>query len=87
MIINLFLNVIVLFIGAIFSWLPPITALPSIANFDLDTALTNGMGMVHTFFNSFWAIGYMFEGFLVLMAYFGVKMAIKFVLGHRTPGQ
>jgi hypothetical protein len=87
MITNLFINFVVLMLGAVFSWLPPVDKLPSIHGYDLDTALVNGMGMLHTFFVAFWPIGYMFDGFMALMVYFALKMAIVFVLGHRAPGQ
>ena len=86
MITNLFINFVVLILGAIFSWLPLVDKLPSIQGFDLDTALINGMGMLHTFFTSFWMVGYLFDGFMALMVYYALKMAIRFVIGHRTPG-
>ena len=87
MITNIFINFIVLILGSIFSWLPQVTALPSIAGFDLDTALATGIGQMNTFFVSFWPLKYMFDGFLVLMTYYGLKMAIRFVLGHRSPAK
>lgn len=86
MITNLALNIIVLFLGAIFSWLPTITNLPNILGFDIDAALVTGMGQFNQFANTFWPLKLMFQGFLVIMIYFGIKMALRFLLGHRAPG-
>lgn len=86
MIINLLIGLIVLIIGAIFSWLPIVTTLPAIGVFDIDNALVHGVGQLHTFITTFWPIDYMFKGFLFLMGYYIIKMTVNFFLGHRTPG-
>ena len=86
MIVNLFLNLIVLFIGAIFSWLPQVTTLPMIAGYDIDTALVSGMGQFHAFTQTFWPIQDMFYAFLFLMVYYITITGIRFFLGHRAPG-
>lgn len=86
MIINLLLNVIVLFLGAIFSWLPQVTLLPNVAGADIDTALMTGVGQLNTFMNAFWPIYIMFQGFIFLMGYYAVKVVVRFFIGHRTPG-
>lgn len=85
MIIVLFLNLLVMIVGTIFSWLPEITTLPTMFGYDIDTALVTGMGYVQTFFNTFWVLEIMFQGFLILMLYFLTKMVIRFFIGHRTP--
>lgn len=85
MIVMLILNVLVLILGAVFSWLPQVTTLPSIVGFDIDTALVTGVGQMHAFFVSFWPVYIMFQGFLVLMGYYALKLAIRFFLGHRAP--
>lgn len=86
MIIAFLFNLIVLIIGAIFSILPQVTTLPTIAGFDIDAALVSGMGEVNAFFNAFWFAKYMFGGFLVLMSYYSLKLIIRFIVGHRAPG-
>jgi hypothetical protein len=85
MLVTLILNVIVLFIGALFSWLPAIEKIPDIAGYDIDTELVTGSGQLHLIFGSFWVLGVMFQGFLYLMGYYIVKNALRFFLGSRTP--
>ncbi len=85
MLVNLVLNVFVLILGAIFSWLPQVTTLPFIVDFDIDTALVNGVGQLHTFLSAFWPLGIMFQGFLFLLGYYAIKMVLKFFLGSRAP--
>ncbi len=87
MIINILINVIVLIIGAIFSWLPIVSTLPTIAGYDIDGALVSGMGYFNTFTTTFWPVAYMFQAFLFLMAYYLLKIGIIFFLGHRAPGK
>lgn len=85
MITNLLLNVVVLFIGAIFSWLPQVTTLPTIMGVDVDGALVTGVGQLYQFTDTFWPLGYMFNGFIFLMGYYIIKLGIRFLLGHRGP--
>ncbi len=87
MIANIFLNIVVLIIGAIFSWLPVVTSLPTINGFDIDSALVTGIGQLNTFLNTFWPIKYMIVGALTIFSYYILKMGLKFILGHRAPGQ
>lgn len=84
MIINLLLNVIVLFLGGIFSWLPQVLTLPTIAGFDIDAYMQQGIGFLNTIMVAFWPLYIMFQGFLVLMGYFMVKMILKFFFGSRV---
>lgn len=86
MIIILFINLISLILGGIFSWLPIVTALPTVFGYDIDGGLSLGMGYTQTFMTTFWPLEVMFQGFLLLMGYYGVKMIVKFFLGHRAPG-
>lgn len=86
MIIAFLFNLIVLIISAVFSILPQVTTLPTIAGFDIDAALVTGMGEVNAFFTAFWFAKYMFLGFLVLMSYYSLKLIIRFIVGHRAPG-
>jgi hypothetical protein len=86
MIVNLFLNVFVLILGALFSWLPTINTLPVIVGYDIDSALVTGVGQMRAFFTAFWPLSIMFSGFLVIMGYYGIKLVLSFFLGSRTPG-
>lgn len=86
MIIAFLFNLIVLIIGAVFSILPQITTLPTIGGFDIDSALVSGMGELNAFMATFWFLKDLFIGFLVLMAYFSLKLIIRFLVGHRAPG-
>ena len=85
MIINLFLNLIVLFLGAVFSWLPQVTTLPSVGGFDIDSALVTGIGQFNAFATTFWPLYIMFQGFLAIMGYYIIKIGIKFFFGSRSP--
>lgn len=85
MIVNLILNVFILILGALFSWLPQVTTLPFIVDYDIDTALNTGVGQLYTFLNAFWPIYIMFQGFLFILGYFAIKMVLKFFLGSRSP--
>jgi len=85
MILNLIFSCIILIIGAIFSWLPVVTTLPTIGGFDIDSAFVTGMSQLHTVMVTFWFLQDMFFGFLFIMLYFSVKLGLRFFLGHRVP--
>lgn len=85
MLINLLLNFMVMTVGAIFSWLPTVETLPTIGGYDVDAALVTGMGQVMTFFNTFWPLKIMFQGFLFLLGYYAIKIGIRFFFGARSP--
>jgi hypothetical protein len=85
MIIILILNVIVLIVGVIFSWLPLVDTLPTIFGYDIDNALVVGMGYTNVFFETFWPLAILFQGFLILMFYYMIKMTLRPFLGHRAP--
>lgn len=86
MITNLMINLVVLIVGAIFSFLPAVTVLPTIGGFDLDQALVTGASQLNAFFVTFWPLKTMFTGFLFLLGYYAIKIGIRFLIGHRTPG-
>lgn len=85
MIITFLLNLVVAVLNIIFSWLPTITTLPTVNGYDIDTALLNGMGQLNLVMQTFWPLQTMFNGFLVLMGYYGIKMTLRLFLGHRAP--
>lgn len=85
MLIMLLWNVVILGLGAIFSWLPIVTVLPHIVGYDIDAALVNGMGYVNNVFTAIWPLAIVFQGMMYLMLYYTIKMVLKFLLGHRAP--
>jgi hypothetical protein len=70
---------------AAFSWLPKVDALPHILGVDIDAQLSSGVGMLYAFSSAVWPIADVFEGLLVLLGYYGIKMIMRFFLGHRAP--
>ena len=85
MLTMLIINVIVLFLGALFIWSPLITTLPIILGFDIDAALVTGVGQFKTLAQTFWPWEYVFYGLLVILGYFAIKQVLKFFLGSRAP--
>lgn len=85
MIINFLLNIVVLVLSIIFGWLPLIEKLPSIVGYDIDTALSNGMGQLAFVISNVWPLQVFFQGFLFLMGYFVLKMVVKVFFGSRAP--
>lgn len=73
-------------VGAIFNQLPTVSTLPTIAGFDVDTTLSIGMGTFNTYTTAFWPLADLFAGFLVISAYYGIKMLARLLMGHRAPG-
>ena len=65
--------------------LPTIETLPTILGVDIDTQLSQGVGMFYTFADAIFPIYDVFLGLLVLMGYYAVKMGLRFFLGHRAP--
>lgn len=86
MITNLVINIFVLVVGALFSFFPQVTVLPTIGGFDIDAALVTAMGQLNTLMATFWPLYILMQGALFLLIYFAVKIGIKFLIGHRTPG-
>lgn len=86
MLITLTLKAIVGLLGVLLSWLPDVTTLPNILDYDIDATLVSGMGMFNSFASAFWPVQIVFSGFLFLTIYFSIKMILKFFLGHRAPG-
>ena len=84
--IILLIGLFTLILGAIFSWLPQISTLPTIGGFDIDGALITGVGQLNTFMTTFWPIQYLLYGFMALMTYYGFMMLVRFFIGHRAPG-
>lgn len=75
----------VTFFSTLLDFLPKVTTLPSMFGFDIDTALTTGMASFYSFIQYIWPIKIVFQGFLVLLAYHGIKLIAKAILGSRAP--
>lgn len=63
-----------------------VSSLPTIGGYDLDSALSNGMGYFNTYANAVWPIRDVMIAFTVLLGYYLIKALLKFFLGHRAPG-
>ena len=87
MIFTAILNLLVNIVNVIMALFPDASKLPTIAGYDIDTALQNASGQFHYFMTVVWPIGVLFQGFLVLMAYYLLKMIVRLFLGSRIPGQ
>ena len=81
MIITFFLNLLVSILNIIFGWLPTVTTLPTVGGYDIDGAMVSGMGQLNLFMTTFWALQIMFNGFLVILGYYGIKLILKLFLG------
>lgn len=86
MITSTIIGVFLAIVGSVFQWLPQVLTLPSIAGYDIDSALVSGAAAFYTFSTAVWPISYVMAGFLVLISYYSIKMILKFFLGHRAPG-
>lgn len=86
MITTLVIGLITAFFTEIFSKFSVVTALPTIAGYDIDGALQSAAGQIHQFVRDVWIIRDVLVASLVLFAYYGIKMILKMVLGHRAPG-
>ena len=70
-----------------FSFLPTVTALPTVNGTNLDTMLVDMVGYFNNFIQSFWMIGDVWYGALFLLSYYVLKMVLKLLLGARAPAQ
>lgn len=79
------LNVVVIALGGIFTWLPAVDTLPNIVGYNVDSALLQAMGYSNRIFEAFYPLAIMFQASLVLFGYYIIKMGLRFLLGHRAP--
>lgn len=86
MITTIILDLVTFVIKFVSELWPVVETLPVINGFDIDGTLVLGLAQVNQFFETFWPLAIMFGGFLFLMGYYIIKMTVKFVFGHRTPG-
>lgn len=86
MITTLVVGILVSFFSEVFSMFPVVTKLPTIAGYDIDSAFTAAGGQIHQFLTDVWIVNDVLLGALFLFAYYGIKMILKLLLGHRAPG-
>lgn len=85
MLVIFVLNVIVLALGGIFVWLPEVKTLPEIVGYNVDGALVTGMGYFNRFAEVMWPLQIVMQGALFILAYYIIKIGLRFLLGHRAP--
>jgi len=73
MIITLLLNLVILLIGGLFSFLPQVTALPTIAGASMDTAVTTVYGLIHGMLT---AMPFLQIVWYCLLWYYGIKITL-----------
>lgn len=81
MIITLLINLIVLLVGVLFSWLPQISELP----FGIDSVLVSMVSYYHGATATLPYLGTLFTAFLYVLLFEGVMLILKLFLGSRTP--
>lgn len=72
-------------LNEVFSWLDKVQTLPTILGVDIDSNLTNGVGMIYAMSSTFWFIGDVMKALLVVLGYYAIKIALRVVLGSRAP--
>jgi hypothetical protein len=86
MIITWLLTTLLSILSAIFSFLPLVTTIPFIGGYDIDTALTNGVGQAYDFANAVWVIKDVLIGASFIWAYYALKILARLILGSRSVG-
>jgi len=81
MIITLFLNVVVAFLGGILSFFPAVTELP----FGIDGYLTTAVGYFQRIEMIFPPLGILMTMFLIYIGFRITLLALKLFLGNRAP--
>ena len=85
MLISSLLSVIANVLTVILSFLPAVTTLPNIAGYDIDTALTTGVGQAYQFANVVWPIWDVLLGALFLWTFHLLMLFVRLLIGHRSP--
>jgi TRAP-type mannitol/chloroaromatic compound transport system permease small subunit len=85
MLISKLLELILNIFMALFFFLPSVSKLPSIAGYDIDTALVTGVGQAYNFAGVVWPIWDVLLGALFLWTFHGLMLFVKLLLGHRAP--
>ena len=83
MIVQYLLQIAVVMINFVFSWLPSVDKLPTILGIDTDYQLEYYIGMIYRLSDSFWLIGDIIVVFIILIGYFVKKRTLRFFFGAR----
>jgi len=73
MIISLFLTLISYMLNVVFSWLPKVTTLPTIAGVNIDTAFTTFSGIMHGVIDALPPMEIVLQ---CLLWYYGIKISL-----------
>jgi len=73
MIISMFLNLIAILIGGLFSFLPQVTELPTIGGVSMDTAVLTVYGLIHGMLEAMPFLGIVWS---CLLWYYGIKFTL-----------
>ena len=85
MLISNILGVLANIVAVLCSFLPSVTVLPTIAGYDIDTALVTGVGQAYQFASVVWPIWDVLLGALFLWGFHSLMLLVKLLLGHRAP--
>lgn len=87
--IDMIFYYIILFISnllnAVFSFLPTVSALPTILGYNTDAALVQAVGSFNSLIQSIWPLRDLFVAAMFWMGYLALKMMLRFLLGSRAP--
>lgn len=72
-------------LNAVFSFLPSITALPTILGYNTDSAMLQGVGSFQSFSASIWPLRDLFVAALFWVGYLSLKLIVRVFLGSRAP--
>lgn len=85
MIISLLINLVLLIFGSLFSFLPVVTALPTIGGIDLDYYVRTGVGYFNFLASIFPPLTVVASAAIIYLTWKLVMLGLKLILGHRSP--
>lgn len=84
MIISYLVLAVLDFLNALFSWLPQVTALPTVFGFNSDTALSTVFGYWNGFIQVVWPLEIVWYWILFYYFFRISLLGLKFILGQRV---
>ena len=85
MLITAILNLLSAIFKAMFFFLPAVNTLPTIAGYDIDTALVTGVGQAYQFATYIWPIYDVLIGAMFIWTFHIGMLFLRLLLGHRAP--
>jgi hypothetical protein len=85
MIVALIINIILLIVTTLLSWLPDALTLPTIGNVNIDTSFANGVGYVHYLGEIFPPLTTILTAAIIYLSFKVVMILLKVFLGSRAP--